>query len=64
MNTKKYFCIGHPETIKALKPFNTYTIGFPYKIGAGGDWNIVYNIIEEEFVDYNVRIYKYDEPNQ
>lgn len=42
-------------------------IGFPYKIGcglAGGDWNIVYNIIEEEFVDYNVRIYKYDEPNQ
>ena len=40
----------------------TLTIGFPYKIGcglAGGDWNIVYNIIEEEFSgNYNVKIYK------
>ena len=43
------------------------TIGFPYKIGcglAGGDWNIVYNIIEEEFKDgYNVKIYKLKEEN-
>lgn len=54
---------------KALKKFitkynldNSNTIiGFPYKIGcglAGGDWNVVYNIIEEEFQDYNVKIYK------
>jgi O-acetyl-ADP-ribose deacetylase (regulator of RNase III) len=57
-------CKRLKETIKALKPFNSYTIGFPYKIGcglAGGDWNIVYNIIEDEFKDYNVRIYKYNE---
>ena len=40
------------------------TIGFPYKIGcglAGGDWNIVYNIIEDEFKDYNIKIYKLKE---
>ena len=54
---------------KALKKFieeyklnkDNITIGFPYKIGcglAGGDWNIVYNIIEEEFKDYNIEIYK------
>lgn len=50
-------------TYTANQKANLY-IGFPYKIGcglAGGDWNIVYNIIEEEFKDYNVRIYKYNE---
>lgn len=55
---------------KALKKFieeyklnkDDITIGFPYKIGcglAGGDWSIVSKIIEEEFQDYNVEIYKY-----
>lgn len=60
-------CRELKDLITKLDPFNPYTIGFPYKIGcglAGGDWNIVYSIIEEEFKDYNVRIYKYDEPNQ
>jgi O-acetyl-ADP-ribose deacetylase (regulator of RNase III) len=37
-------------------------LAFPYKMGcglAGGDWNIVYEIIEEVFGDYSVTIYKY-----
>ena len=57
-------CKRLKETIKALKPFNPYTIGFPYKIGcglAGGDWNTVYNIIKEEFADYSVKIFKLKE---
>lgn len=42
------------------KEFND-TIALPYNLGcglAGGDWNIVYKIIEEVFVDYDVTIYK------
>lgn len=40
-------------------------IGFPYKIGcglAGGDWNIIKQIIEEEFADdiWNVEIWRYE----
>jgi len=37
------------------------TIAIPYNLGcglAGGDWNIVYKMIEEVFNDYNVTIYK------
>jgi O-acetyl-ADP-ribose deacetylase (regulator of RNase III) len=37
------------------------TIAIPYGIGcglAGGDWNIVYPMIEEVFKDYDVSIYK------
>ena len=37
------------------------TIGFPAKIGcglAGGDWNVVRDIIEEEFYDWRVEIWK------
>lgn len=37
------------------------SIALPYNIGcglAGGDWNIVYKIIEEVFINYNVTIYK------
>lgn len=37
------------------------TIAIPFQIGcglAGGSWNIVYNIIEDVFIDYDVTIYK------
>lgn len=36
-------------------------VGFPYKMGsdrAGGDWDIVLEMIEFYFKDHNVRIYK------
>ena len=58
-------CIGLKNFIESAHfegSKEKYTIGFPYKIGcglAGGDWNIVYNIIEEEFQDYNVEIWEY-----
>ena len=38
-------------------------IGFPYKIGcglAGGDWDVVSEIIEREFEGYEVEIYEYE----
>lgn len=41
-------------------------IGFPYKIGcglAGGDWDTVVRIIEEELGDLEVEIYKLGEDN-
>lgn len=56
-------CWNLKRMLKRLNMENCI-IGFPYKIGcglAGGDWNIVYNIIEDEFKDYTVRIYKYNE---
>lgn len=37
------------------------TIAIPYNLGcglAGGDWNVVYKIIEDVFQDYDVTIYK------
>jgi len=37
------------------------TIAIPYGIGCGlggGDWNLVYEMIEEVFQDYDVAIYK------
>lgn len=39
----------------------TYSVAIPQGIGcglAGGDWNVVYGIIEDVFKDYNVTIYK------
>ena len=44
---------------------DTFKIGFPYKIGcglAGGDWNIIKQIIEEEFADdiWNVEIWRFE----
>jgi len=36
-------------------------INMPYGIGAGlggGDWNIIYSILEEKFKDYNVILWK------
>lgn len=45
--------------------FNEYivkpTIAFPYLMSCyrgGGDWNIVYKMIEETFKDYNVEIWR------
>jgi O-acetyl-ADP-ribose deacetylase (regulator of RNase III) len=37
------------------------SIAIPYNLGcglAGGDWNVVYKIIEDVFQDYDVTIYK------
>lgn len=42
------------------KKFN-YSVALPYGIGCGlanGDWNIVYKIIDEVFVDHEVTLYK------
>lgn len=43
---------------------NNKSIAIPYNLGcglAGGDWNIVYKIIEDVFKDYKVTIYKLTE---
>ena len=49
--------------LKETVPTNK-TIAMPYLIGcglAGGDWNIVYNIIEKTLgEDYEVYLYKYN----
>ena len=45
-----------------IKPFKS-TIAIPYKLGcglAGGNWNIVYGIIEKVFEDYDVTIYNFE----
>lgn len=42
-------------------PKMKFKIGFPDHIGcglAGGDWNVVLQIIKDELADYNVVIYK------
>ena len=46
---------------KIKKEFSgrNYTIGFPYKMGcglAGGDWNIVYKLIEDAFAGDEWRV--------
>lgn len=41
---------------------NDKTVALPYGIGcglAGGDWDIVYKIIDEVFKDYEVTLYKF-----
>lgn len=47
-----------------LQANNIKTVAIPYKIGCargGGDWNVVYQMIEEIFdEDYNVLICEYD----
>jgi O-acetyl-ADP-ribose deacetylase (regulator of RNase III) len=46
-------------------PYNTLhnnSVALPYGLGcglAGGDWEIVYKIIEEIFDDYELTLYKY-----
>jgi|688.fasta_scaffold573284_2 O-acetyl-ADP-ribose deacetylase (regulator of RNase III) len=45
-----------------IRPFKK-SIALPYKLGcglAGGDWNIVYKIIEKVFEDYDVTIYNFE----
>lgn len=42
-------------------------INMPYRIGAGlggGDWNIIYSILEEKFKDYNVILWKLEKENK
>ena len=46
-------------------PKSRFRIGFPYKIGCGlarGNWDIIKQIIEEEFTDdiWNVEIWRYE----
>lgn len=41
---------------------NNLSVALPYKIGcglAGGNWNIVYKIIDSVFSNYNVTLYEY-----
>ena len=48
------------QILELAKLFND-SIAIPYNLGcglAGGDWSIVYAIIEEVFDDYDVTIYK------
>ena len=55
-------CQNFKEKLKIKSVVNP-VIGFPYKIGcglAGGDWSIVSKIIEEEFQDYSVEIWEYE----
>lgn len=47
--------------LKVIAKENDLWVGLPYKLGsglAGGDWNIVKQMIEEVFIDYPVTIYK------
>lgn len=49
------------RNMKEYAQENNLSIAIPYQIGcglAGGDWNVVYKIIEEVFQDYDVTIYK------
>ena len=52
---------------RAFKYISRYlrnkSIAIPYKIGCcrgGGDWNIVYKMIEEIFKDCDVTLYEYN----
>jgi O-acetyl-ADP-ribose deacetylase (regulator of RNase III) len=50
------------EGILCVAKYNSDSIALPYNLGcglAGGDWEVVYKIIEEVFKDYDVTIYKY-----
>lgn len=58
-------CDALKREIKALH-LGSITINMPYRIGAGlggGDWNIIYSILEEEFKDYNVILWKLEKEN-
>jgi len=50
--------------IKQIAEQMNFSIALPYKIGCGlggGDWNIVYGMIEEVFEDYDVSIYNIED---
>jgi len=53
-------CFSIKQEIKALH-LDNIIINMPYGIGAGlggGDWQIVYSILEDEFKDYNLILWK------
>ena len=46
---------------KVSEDWRNYPINMPYKIGCGlggGDWNIVFKILEEQFKDYNLILWR------
>lgn len=48
---------------KLMKNENLQTIAFPYLMSChrgGGDWNIVYKMIEDTFKDFHVEIWRLD----
>lgn len=52
-------CNAIKYRIEALQ--SDMIINMPYRIGAGlggGDWQIIYSILEEEFKDYNLILWK------
>jgi len=64
---KRY--LSYPALAESLSRMSKHvvdgdsSIGFPYKMGsdsdrAGGDWDIVLEMVEFYFKDHNVRIYK------
>lgn len=62
-----YVALKTALTVLAAK-MNGSTIAFPYKLGcglAGGDWNIVKNIIAEVFENYSgeIQIWHFDQEN-
>jgi O-acetyl-ADP-ribose deacetylase (regulator of RNase III) len=51
------------ETLKGKAKKHNLTVALPHGLGcglAGGDWNIVWNLINKAFADYEVTIYKID----
>lgn len=54
------------KALKKLENFaskNNYTVALPYGLGcglAGGDWDVVYQMIEETIKEVDVVLYKYN----
>lgn len=51
------------ETLKGKAKKHNLTVALPHGLGcglAGGDWDIVRNLIDKAFADYEVTIYKID----
>ncbi|GKS11223.1 Appr-1-p processing protein [Paenibacillus chitinolyticus] len=54
---------GALNELMSLAMKSGQSIALPYNIGcglAGGDWDIVGQIIEEVFIDYDVTLYKFE----
>lgn len=52
-------CFNHVKDF--MKHENIKTVAFPYLMSChrgGGDWNIVYKMIEDTFKDFNVEIWR------
>lgn len=50
------------EKLKDYAQGNNKSVALPFGIGcglAGGDWETVYKMIDEVFVDYEVTLYKF-----